>query len=62
MDAEEIDKYLSALSEQLGLQGEREVALVVCGGAAQDVSEPFRELLAAILEELGYGDIGRRLP
>ncbi len=28
----------------------------------QDVSEPFRDLLKSILEELGYGDIGRRLP
>jgi hypothetical protein len=29
---------------------------------SQDVSEPFRELLKLILEELGYGDIGRGLP
>lgn len=28
----------------------------------QDVSEPFRDLLKSILEELGHGDIGRRLP
>jgi hypothetical protein len=28
----------------------------------QDVSEPFRELLESILEELGYGDIGKGLP
>jgi hypothetical protein len=29
---------------------------------SQDVSEPFRDLLKSVLEELGYGDIGRRLP
>jgi hypothetical protein len=29
---------------------------------SQDVSEPFRELLQSILEELGYEDVGRRLP
>jgi hypothetical protein len=29
---------------------------------SQDVSEPFRDLLKSILEELGHGDIGGRLP
>ncbi len=29
---------------------------------SRDISEPFRVLLESILEELGYGDIGRRLP
>lgn len=29
---------------------------------SQDVSKPFNVLLKSILEELGYGDIGRRLP
>ena len=37
MDAEEIKTYLTALSERLGLLGERDVALVVCGGAALSV-------------------------
>jgi hypothetical protein len=40
--------------------GEIEQAARWC--LSQDVSEPFRQLLLAILEELGYGDIGRRLP
>ena len=37
MDAEDIKTYLTALSEQLELQGRRDVALVVCGGAALSV-------------------------
>jgi len=37
LDTDEIKKYLQALSDQLGLQGEKEVALVVCGGAALSV-------------------------
>ena len=40
--------------------GEIEQAARWC--LSQDVSEPFRQLLLEILEELGYGDISRRLP
>lgn len=40
--------------------GEIEQAAMWC--LSQDISEPFRELLESILEELGYGDIGRKLP
>ena len=40
--------------------GEIEQAAGWC--LSQDVSEPFRQLLLEILEELGYGDISRRLP
>jgi hypothetical protein len=40
--------------------GEIEEAARWC--LSQDVSEPFRELLELILEELGYGDVGRELP
>ena len=37
MDAGDIETYLKALSDQLGLQGKNDVALVVCGGAALSI-------------------------
>ena len=37
MNAEDINEYLNALSEQLALQGVQKVALVVVGGAALSV-------------------------
>ncbi|MBU4175674.1 MAG: hypothetical protein KKB90_10340 [Actinobacteria bacterium] len=37
MDAGDIEKYLKALSDQLGLRSKNDVALVVCGGAALSV-------------------------
>ena len=37
MDAEDIKTYLTALSEQLELQGKHDVELVVCGGAALSI-------------------------
>jgi hypothetical protein len=40
--------------------GEIEQAAQWC--LSQDVSEPFRRLLESLLEELGYGDIIKRLP
>lgn len=39
-----------------------EVELAARWCLSQDVSEPFRRLLESVLEELGHGDIGRRLP
>lgn len=47
-------KAMNPNSEELG------VAAKWC--LTQDVSEPFRDLLESILEELGHGDIGGRLP
>lgn len=37
MDANDIETYLRALDERLGVHGRNDVALVVCGGAAMNV-------------------------
>ena len=53
-------RHLDDLKAMNPEPGEIEEAARWC--LSQDVSEPFRGLLESILEELGYGDIGRRLP
>ena len=53
-------RHLDDLKAMNPEPGEIEKAARWC--LSQDVSEPFRGLLESILEELGYGDIGRRLP
>jgi hypothetical protein len=53
-------RHLDALKTLNPNPDEIEAAAMWC--LTQDVSEPFRDLLKSILEELGYGDIGRRLP
>ncbi len=52
-------RHLEDLKKMNPEPGEIEQAAKWC--LSQDVSEPFRELLVAMLEELGYGDISRGL-